>query len=109
MSIIRSRLRSLKNSIDSPSTKHGAKFEIASGYFKANVYPGFKDKVAEQVKKKNSSSLSNLWLFTGAKRINELGIGDITSNPVPAKLVDKSRIKEHEPVVCSWGDGEGVY
>jgi len=68
-----------------------------SGYFKANVYPGFKDKVAEQVKKKISSSLSNLWLFTGAKRINELGIGDITSNPVPAKLVDKSRIKEHEP------------
>lgn len=68
-----------------------------SGYFKANVYPGFKDKVTEQVKKKISSSLSNLWLFTGAKRINELGVRDIISNPVPAKLVDKSKIKAHEP------------
>lgn len=68
-----------------------------SEYLKTNVYPGFKDKVTEQVKKKISSSLSNLWLFTGAKRINELGIGDRISNPVQAKLVDKSRIKEHEP------------
>jgi len=67
-----------------------------SEYFKTNVYPEFKDRIIEQVKKKIAGSLSNLWLFTGAKRINELGIGDRISSPVPAKFVDKSRIKEHE-------------
>jgi len=67
-----------------------------SEYFKTNVYPEFKDRIIEQVKKKIAGSLSNLWLFTGAKRINELGIGDRISSPVPAKFVDKSRIEEHK-------------
>lgn len=74
-----------------------ALIDSLSGYFKANIYPGFKDKIVDQVKKKISSSLSNLWLFTGAKRINELGVGDMKSNPVQVKMVDKSRIKEYEP------------
>jgi len=39
-------------------------------------------------------SLSNLWLFTGAKRINELGIGDTRSALVLSRLVEKSRIPE---------------
>ena len=67
-----------------------------SEYFKANVYPAFKDKVVEHLKQVIARSLSNLWLFTGAKRVNELGIGDTRSAPVLSKLVEKSRIPEFE-------------
>jgi len=68
-----------------------------SEYFKASVYPAFKGKVVEHLKQIIARSLSNLWLFTGAKRINELAIGDKRSVPVLSKLVEKSSIREFEP------------
>lgn len=68
-----------------------------SEYFKANIYPAFKGKVVEHLKQVIARSLSNLWLFTGTKRINELAIGDKRSTPVLSKLVEKSSIREFEP------------
>jgi len=67
-----------------------------SEYFKTNVYPPFKDRVVEHLKRTVAKSLSNLWLFTGAKRISELAVGEIKSAPIPSKLVDKSRVPEFE-------------
>lgn len=66
-------------------------------YFKTNVYPAFKDNVVEHLKRIIARSLSTLWLFTGAKRINELGIGETRLAPLPLKLVDKGRIPQFEP------------
>lgn len=65
-------------------------------YFSANIYPAFKQRAVLQVKREIVKSISNLWLFSGTKRINELPAGEVGPAPVATKAVPKASIQEYE-------------
>ena len=66
-------------------------------YFKANIYPGMKSTTTTRLKEAISTSLSNLWLFSSVKRINELPIGESRSEPFRCRMIRILDLKEYEP------------
>ena len=63
-------------------------------YFTTNVYPQAKQDVVNDLKRRFSRSIANLWIFTGIKRLSELPIGEERAQPVPIKLIKKDQIKD---------------
>lgn len=75
-------------------------------YFAVQVYPYIRTRRLESMKLRITKSISNLWLFTNVKRILELPVGLARNEPIPAKLVRKSEIKQFEdqfPDMCQIG------
>ena len=67
-------------------------------YFSKNIYPRFKGEVVSKVKTRISESLSNLYPFMYARRLNELPIGDIRRDGVRLKIISKSDMGESEQI-----------
>jgi len=63
-------------------------------YFTTNVYPQAKRDVVNDLKRRISRSIANLWIFTRIKRLSELPIGEERAQPVPIKLIEKYQIKD---------------
>ena len=63
-------------------------------YFTTNVYPQTKQDVVNDLKRRISRSIANLWIFTGIKRLSELPMGEEKAQPVPIKLIKKDQIED---------------
>ena len=63
-------------------------------YFNTNIYPQIKRNIIENLKRKISKSLANLWIFAGIKRLSDLPIGEEQIDPFPIKLIEKSKITD---------------
>jgi len=61
-------------------------------YFNTSIYPQVKQEIVNNLKRKISRALSNLWIFSGVKRVYELPIGEEKLEPLPIKLLSKNEI-----------------
>lgn len=67
-------------------------------YFSENVYPRFKNEIVSKIKRRVTEGLSNLYLCTCAKRINELPIGDTRYDVIRLKIAKKSELGQFEQI-----------
>lgn len=63
-------------------------------YFNSNIYPQIKQNVVNNLKRKISKVLSNLWIFTGVKRIYESPKGEEKLQPFKMKILNKNEITD---------------
>ena len=65
-------------------------------YFTRNIYPQIKQGIVNELRRRLSRSIANLWIFTGIKRLSELPICEERSQPAPIKLIKKAQIEDHK-------------
>ena len=65
-------------------------------YFTTNIYPKVKQDIVNELKRRISRSIANLWIFAGIKRLAELPIGEERAQPVSIKLIKKDQIEDHQ-------------
>jgi len=65
-------------------------------YFTTNIYPQAKQDIVNDLKRRISRSIANLWIFTGIKRLSELPIGEERTQPVSSKLIEKDQIEDQQ-------------
>jgi len=65
-------------------------------YYKLTFYPKLKSEVISRIKQRIGRSMSALWLFTMAGRIYNLPIGEIRTEPILSKAINRTEVKEFE-------------